>query len=117
MSDDIIRAKGYAIYKHVLKKALSVLMKAVLRSVVTDYEVWDATVVLNMRVNRGTITRRAVKITVKDKQPIDNLPEELDLETTVIDRSDLSTLMNSGEFDTVVHAIEELNLQKEEDNN
>ena len=111
MSDDIIRAKGYAIYKQILKKALSLLMNAVLKATVTDYEIWDATVVLTMRVSHGKITRRTAKITIKDRPPLEFVPEELDADTTVIDRSDLNTLMESGIFDTVIHSIDELNLR------
>lgn len=109
MSDDIIRARGYALYKHVLRKALIFLMNAVVRAVVTDYRVWDAAVVLNIRVRDGKIARRSAKITIKDRPQVDNLPENLDADTTVIDRTDLDEkLMSSQIFDTVIHSIKEL---------
>lgn len=111
MSDDIIRAKGYAIYKHILRKALSFLMRALVKSVVTDYQVWDGTVVLNMRVSHGKITRRTAKIIIKDRPPLESIHDDLDADTTVIDRSDLDSFINSGQFDTIIHDLNELNLE------
>lgn len=109
MSDDLIRAKGYAIYRHVLKKALTFLMNAVVRAVITDYKAWDAAIVMNVRVRDGKIIRRAAKITIKDRPPLEDLPENLDADTTVIDRTDLDEkLMSSQIFDTVIHSIKEL---------
>ena len=108
MSDDIIRAKGYAIYKHVLRKALSFLMNALLKSVITDYEIWDATVILNMRVKDDKITRSTAKIVIKDRPPIEDIPVNLDADTTVLSRSDLNHIMDSGQFYLVIHAIDEL---------
>lgn len=109
MSNDIVRGKGYAIYKDILNKALIFLMNAVLKCVITDYKHWDAAVVLNMRVMDGKITRRVAKITIKDRPTVARLSEEWDADTTVIDRSDLNHIMNSGQFDVVIHSIEELN--------
>jgi hypothetical protein len=105
MSNDIIRGKGYAIYKDILNKALVFLMNAVLKSVITDYRSWDAAVVLNMRVINGKITRRTAKVTIKDRPSTRFIPEELDADTTVIDRSDLDLVMDSGQFETVIHNI------------
>jgi hypothetical protein len=108
MSNDIVRAKGYAIYKDILNKALNFLMNAVLKCVITEYKNWDAAVVLNMRVMDGKITRRTAKITIKDRPVVEKLAEEWDADTTVIDRSDLNHIMNSGQFDIVIHSIKEL---------
>jgi hypothetical protein len=108
MSNDIIRGRGYAIYKDILNKALVFLMNAVLKCVITEYRCWDAAVVLNMRVMNGKITRRTAKITIKDRPETREIPEELDADTTVIDRSDLTLIMDSGQFDTAIHGIEHL---------
>jgi len=91
-----------------LNKALNFLMNAVLKCVITEYKNWDAAVVLNMRVMDGKITRRAAKITIKDRPTVEKLAEEWDADTTVIDRSDLNHIMNSGQFDVVIHSIREL---------
>lgn len=106
MSNDIIRGKGYAIYKDILNRALNFLMNAVLKSTITEYRSWDAAVVLNMRVVDGKITRRTAKITIKDRPSASYIPEELDADTTVIDRSELGKLMDSGLFENLIHGME-----------
>jgi hypothetical protein len=112
MANDIVRGKGYAIYSSILNKALNFLMNAVLKCVITEYKSWDAAVVLNMRVTDKTSTRRTAKITIKERPSVNYLLEELDADTTVIDRVDLNLIMESGQFETVIHSIEELDEKK-----
>jgi hypothetical protein len=105
MSNDIIRGEGYAIYRDILNKALNFLMNAVLKSTITEYKSWDAAVVLNMRVVNGKVTRRTAKITIKDRPPVSQISEELDADTTVIDRSELGKTMDSGLFEKLIHGM------------
>jgi hypothetical protein len=105
MSNDIIRGKGYAIYRDILSKALNFLMNAVLKSTITDYKNWDAAVVLNMRVVGGKVTRRTAKITIKDRPSVSYILEEADADTTLMDRSELGKLMDSGQFESLIHSM------------
>jgi hypothetical protein len=106
MSDDIIRAKGYAIYKSILNKALIFLMNAIVRAIITEYKVWDATLLLKIRVVSGGITRRTAEITIKERDG--GTLEDPDRETTtVLDRSELNHIMDEHEFDLVIHSFDE----------
>lgn len=105
MSDDLIRGKGYAVYKNILKKALSFLINAARHSIVTDYKSYDLSITLTMKIRDSKVNGRHASITVKNKPSEDTVRHELETDTTIIDRADLSVFMDS---DTFGHLLTEI---------
>jgi len=110
MSDDLIRAKGYGIYKKVLVKALNFLITTLMTSVITDYAEWEAKLSIRIVVNGDRLKQRNVRLSVAPS--VDTLEINSDVvdlvsaDTTIINREDLG-LLTSGTFETVMQTIDE----------
>lgn len=114
MSDDLVRAKEFGVYKKLLVKALNLLITTLVNSVVIDHPEWEAKIALRIVVKDSRLKAKDVRLTVNPLIHTVSLSLDSDItditeNNSVTVRSDLS-LMETGMFETVIHNIDDVKI-------
>jgi hypothetical protein len=112
MGEDLVRAKGYAVYRKILVKALNLLITTLMNSIVIEEREWEAKIALRIVVKDQKLKAKDVRLTVSPtidtvELQFNTNPELFTDDTTITVKHDLS-LLESGTFETVIQNIDDV---------